>query len=208
MINWKNPINHPVSQQALLTLSTHRHLDLHLSLPLFLSLSLLIFYPSFSLLPSSYRAIQTPLCLHTRWTWIAIVSKPPSHKPPSGETSPFDLSGFSCPGFSALLLQLIHPLTLVAASLNHHCHTGGRMGRWAGGWSGQKPDAKEEIPWFLGLSGSPEEQEWRELIAPHSVPRMLSSLAFILEIYTRISFFLGGQEEVGAKCMGTSHAQV
>lgn len=43
MINWKNPINQPVSQQALLTVSTNRHLDLHS----------LFFSPSLSLPPSA-----------------------------------------------------------------------------------------------------------------------------------------------------------
>lgn len=107
MINWKNPINHPVSQQALLTMSTHRHLDLHLYF--YFSPSLLIFYPSFPLLPSYDRAIKTPLFIPTRWTWTVIVSMTQSHMQLSKEISPFDLHHLLCPGFSAFLFQLIHP---------------------------------------------------------------------------------------------------
>lgn len=73
-----------------------------------LPLSLLIFYPSFPLLPTSYSTIKTPLPLPTRWTWTAIVSRVPSE--PSGETGSFDLQ-FPGPGFPSPFFQLIHPLT-------------------------------------------------------------------------------------------------
>lgn len=73
-----------------------------------LPLSLLIFYPSFPLLPTSYSTIKTPLPLPTRWTWTAVVSRVPSE--PSGETGSFDLQ-FPGPGFPSPFFQLIHPLT-------------------------------------------------------------------------------------------------
>lgn len=115
MINWKNPINHPVSQQALLTMSTHRHLDLHLSHSLFLSFDFLSLFhcPPLFLQSHSNTSFPSPkvnlncYCEHALVPQAALWGD-----------KPFDLYRFPCPGFSALLFQFIHLLTLPAASQN------------------------------------------------------------------------------------------
>lgn len=107
-------------------------------------LSLLIFYPSFPLLPSSYSTIKTPLPLPTRWTWTAIVSRVLSE--PSGETGSFDLQ-FPGPGFPSPFFQLIHPLT---------------PRPWGGGTDQQsererEPGVEEKIPQLPVYSQATEE---------------------------------------------------
>lgn len=173
MINWKNPINHPVSQQALLTMSTHRHLDLHLSLSF--SLSLLIFYPSFSLLPSSYGAIKTPLFLHTRWTWTAIVSMAPSE--PSGERNPFDLQSFPLPWL------FLPPLPINSPPNSDGLAGVGEQGQAEGSakeWLEARCPREEEIPQIPVNSLShlrTQKRKERKDLKP-LLPQMRNNLAF------------------------------
>lgn len=169
-------------------MSTHRHLDLHLSLSPLLSLSLVIFYPSFSLLPSCYRAIKTPLFLHTRWTWAAIVSSASVPRATLRRDKPFDLHSFPRPGFSALLFQLIHPLTLRAASPNQLER---REGTSRCGWErvARSQMLRRKSHGFLSTLGpfcepSKEGEELRKRKEPRrgknedhwTLPRMLSRL--------------------------------
>lgn len=86
MINWKNPINQPVSQQALLTVSTNRHLDLH---SLFSSPFALL--PSLACLPLSLLPLPASLPLFTQ--------PPSSSPPPPSHTLPW---GTRLPLFSPL----------------------------------------------------------------------------------------------------------